>query len=94
MFAYSFYCALCSITAHNISVLVTPLTVVKTCIILLCTSLRQSKVSLKLIYYVLLLNTMHSRKNMQTCFKLDGNGTKQNKKYTTNLAFTALENGC
>ena len=32
MFAYSFYCALCSITAHNILVLVTPLTVVKTCI--------------------------------------------------------------
>ena len=61
---------------------------------ILCTSLRQSKVSLKLIYYVLLLNTMYSRKNMQTCFKLDENGTKQNKKCTTYLAFTALENGC
>ena len=56
--------------------------------------LRQSKVSLKLIYYVLLLNTIHSRKNMQTCFKLDENGTKQNKKYTNYLAFTPLENRC
>ena len=45
----------------------------------------RSKVSLKLIYYALLLNTMHSRKNMQTCFKLDENGTKQNKKYTSYL---------
>ena len=36
---------------------------------------------------------MYSRQNMQTCFKLDENGTKQNKKYTTYLAFTALENG-
>ena len=25
---------------------------------------------------------------------LDENGTKQNKKYTPYLAFTALENGC
>ena len=33
MFAYCFYSALCSTTAHNISVLVTPLTVVKTYII-------------------------------------------------------------
>ena len=32
--------------------------------------------------------------NMQTCFKLDENGTKQTKKYTTYLAFTTLENGC
>ena len=47
---------------------------------ILCTSLRQSKVSLKLIYYVLLLNTMHNRKNMQTCFKLDENGKKTKQK--------------
>ena len=42
---------------------------------ILCTSLRQLKVSLKLTYYVLLFNTMHNvlfyRKNKQTCFKLD-----------------------
>ena len=41
----------------------------------LCTSLRQSKVSLKLIYYVLLLkhnvHLVFNRKNMQECFKLD-----------------------
>ena len=31
---------------------------------------------------------------MQTYFKLDEGGKKQNKKYITYLAFTALENEC
>ena len=35
-------------------------------------------------------HTVRCRKNMQTCFKLDEGGKKQNKKYTTYLAFTAL----
>ena len=35
------------------------------------------------------VHVVFNRKNMQGCFKLD-----QNKKYITNLVFTALENEC
>ena len=65
---------------------------------ILCTSLRQSKVSLKLIYYVLLLNTMYMYTLIEKICKDVSNSTKvknkQNKKYITNLVFTALENEC
>ena len=39
------------------------------------------------------VHVVFNTKNTQGCFKLD-ESKKQNKKYITNLVFTALENEC
>ena len=40
------------------------------------------------------VHVVFNRKNMQGCFNSTKVKNKQNKKYITNLVFTALENAC